>query len=144
MSEDMPAEERTGKPLPTISPYGQPFWEGTKRHELRIQHCPACGHHQFPPRIVCTHCGGRALEWRAASGRAKVYSFTIIHRPPEPAFAADVPYVVATVDLAEGPRMMTNITGCPVGDVRVGMPVTAWFDDVTDEVTLVKFKPAQS
>lgn len=142
MSEEMPVEARAGKPLPTVSPDGQAFWEGTKRHELRVQYCPLCRRYQFPPRIVCAHCGASSPEWRTASGRATVYSFTIVHRAPEPAFAADVPYVVATVDLEEGPRMMTNITGCPVDRIKIGMAVTAWFDDVSEDVTLVKFKPS--
>jgi uncharacterized OB-fold protein len=142
MSNAGPVAERIGKPPPTISAEGRPFWEGAKRHELRIQTCPQCQSNQFPPRVICGHCGNRTLNWLKVSGRAKIYSFTIIYRAPEPAFEADVPYVVAVVELDEGPRLMTNITGCQVAEVHVGMAVQAWFDDAAGDYTLVKFKSA--
>jgi hypothetical protein len=71
-----------------------------------------------------------------------VYSFTIARQPTHHAFAEDVPYVIAIVELAEGPRLTTNIVGCKPEEVRVGMPVVATFDAVTSEATLVKFRPA--
>ena len=131
----------SGKPLPTITSEAVPFWESARGHQLSTQCCSDCGGHQFPPRLLCGHCGGRTLGWKLASGKGKVYSFTIVHRAPEEAFAAEVPYVVAVVDLAEGGRIMTNITGCAPDEVRVDMPVQAVFDDITDAVTLVRFRP---
>ena len=129
------------KPLPTRTRDGAPFWEGARSGELRTQFCASCERRQFPPRRLCMHCGGRDVVWRRASGRGRVYSFTIVHRAPEPAFAPDVPYAVVVVDLAEGGRMMSNIVGCAPADVRVGMDVEAVFERVTDDVALVKFRP---
>jgi len=138
-------ETMTGyqKPLPTKSRDGAQFWEATRRHELVTQHCPDCNKHQFPPRRLCVHCGGRRVGWKKVSGKGEIYSFTVVHRAPEQSFLGDVPYVVAVIDLAEGGRMMTNIVDYPVDQVRVGMAVTAVFDKVTDEVTLVKFRVAK-
>ena len=85
---------------------------------------------------------GSDLEWREVSGRGTVYSFTVVRRTNNRAFLNDLPYVLAIVELAEGPRLTTNIVGCPPEAVRCGMPVQVSFDDVTPEVTLVKFRPA--
>jgi uncharacterized OB-fold protein len=82
------------------------------------------------------------LTWTTVSGKGTVYSFTVAREPTHPAFAEDVPYVIAIVELAEGPHITTNLTGCQPSEVRIGMPVVAAFDDVTPEITLVKFRPA--
>ena len=76
------------------------------------------------------------------SGRGTVYSYTIAEAPTHPTFAEDVPYIVAIVELTEGPHITTNITGCKPDAVRIGMPVIATFDEVTPDMTLVKFRPA--
>jgi uncharacterized protein len=130
------------KPLPSPSPDSRPFWEAAKHHELCLQHCGACDLFIYYPRHVCPRCLGTAVAWRRVSGRGTVYSFTIVRRTTNKPFSADVPYVLAIVALAEGPRMTTNIVGCAPGAVRCGMEVEVCFDDVTPEVTLVKFQPA--
>jgi uncharacterized protein len=127
-------------PVPTVET--RPYWEGCKRHELRIQRCAACGHHQFYPRLYCDQCFSDRVEWITASGRATVLSFTIVYRAPSAAFKGEVPYVVALVTLTEGPTMMTNIIGCPPDHVMIGMPVKVNFDDWTDEISIAKFRPA--
>jgi uncharacterized protein len=96
--------------LPQPSPETLPFWEGCKAGELRLQRCDSCQHAYFPPRPFCPKCAGRAVSWFAASGRAQLYSYVIHHRPV-PGFTP--PYSIAVVELAEGPRMMTNIVNCP-------------------------------
>jgi uncharacterized protein len=131
-----------GKPVPVPTQETRPYWEGCKRHELRIQRCTACGHYQFYPRLYCDKCFSDDVEWITASGRATVYTFTIVHRPPSDAFKGDLPYVVALVKLEEGPSMMTNIVGCPPEQVAIGMAVKVTFDDLTDEITIPKFRPA--
>ena len=131
----------TNKPVPAPTRETKPFWDGCKEHELRIQRCAACGHQQFFPRIYCQRCFADRIEWVKASGRATVLSFTIVRRPVSAAFAADVPYVVALVTLAEGPVMMTNIVGCDPERVRIGMPVEATFEDWTEEISIPKFRP---
>jgi uncharacterized OB-fold protein len=129
------------KPVPAPTRETRLFWEGCKAHELRIQRCGACGHHQFFPRMYCVRCFGDRIEWVKASGRATVLSFTIVRRPVSAAFAADVPYVVALVTLEEGPVMMTNIIGCDPESVRIGMAVEADFEDWTEEISIPKFRP---
>jgi uncharacterized OB-fold protein len=130
------------KPLPQPTAASKPFWEAAKRHELQIQSCDSCGAHIFYPREVCPECLSSHLKWIKVSGKGTVYSYTIAQAPTHHAFAEDVPYVIAIVELAEGPHVTTNITGCKPEEVRIGMPVVATFDDVTQEITLVKFRPA--
>ncbi|MGO9264759.1 MAG: Zn-ribbon domain-containing OB-fold protein [Candidatus Binataceae bacterium] len=132
----------TNKPLPAVTLETAPYWDAARRHELHIQRCAACGQHQFYPRIYCAQCFSDRVEWIKASGRAKVTTFTIVRRPVSPAFADDVPYVVALVTLAEGPTMMTNIVGCAPEKVAIGMPVEVTFEDWTEEISIPKFKPA--
>jgi len=119
-----------------------PFWQAAKRHELHIQRCGSCGAYVFYPREVCAECLSSDLTWIKVSGRGTVYSYTIAQAPTHPAFAEDVPYIVAIVELTEGPHITTNITGCKPDAVRIGMPVIATFDEVTPDMTLVKFRPA--
>ena len=107
-----------------------------------IQRCNSCGEHQFYPRGVCSHCLSSELEWREASGKGTIYSYSVNHRAPHPGFADDLPFVLAIVELEEGPRMMTNIVVSDPDSVTIGMAVTVTFDIVTDQVTLPKFTPA--
>lgn len=130
------------KPLPQPSPISLPYWAAAKRHKLALQRCASCEKFIFYPRAICPHCGSENLAWREASGRGIVYTFTVARRPTMRPFEPDVPYVIAIVELEEGPRMTTNIVGCTPESVHVGMAVQAAFDDVTPEVTLVKFRPA--
>lgn len=118
------------------------YWAACRRHELVIQRCRGCGTHQFYPRILCTSCSSRSLDWVRASGRGTVASFAVVRRPISAAFAAQVPYVVALVTLAEGPTMMSGVVGCAAEAVRIGLPVEVVFDDLPDGVTLPKFRPA--
>ena len=127
------------KPLPKPSPMSEPFWEAARRHELWLQRCTDCGQFVFYPRPQCPNCWSAKLEWKPASGRGKIYSYTVVRRPTHRAFTE--PYVLAIVELEEGVRMTTNIVAAPE-QVRVGMGVNVLFDDVTPDRTLVKFKPA--
>lgn len=128
------------KPLPKPTATSRPFWDAAKRHQLMLQHCGACNAFVYYPRDRCPQCLSDKLEWKPVSGRGKVYSYTVVRRASTRSFA-DKPYVLAIVQLDEGPRMTTNIEA-PAENVKVGMPVAAFFDDVTPERTLVKFKPA--
>jgi len=129
------------KPLPAIDVESGPFWQAARDHRVAIMRCRACSRHFFYPRELCPHCHSAATEWVTASGRGTIYTFTIARRPAGPAFKADVPYVVALVELEEGPRLMTNIVTRDVEGVRVGQSVKAVFEQVTADVTLVKFAP---
>ncbi len=132
------------KPLPRpINPeLTRPFWEAAKRHELVMPRCKTCDHVYFYPRSECPHCLSSDQEWVKVSGRGRLHSFTIIRQPANAAFTSDVPYVYAVVQLAEGPRMISNIVECDLEALRVDMPLEAVYDNVTPEWTLVKFKPA--
>jgi uncharacterized OB-fold protein len=130
------------KPLPRPSELTRPFWDGLREGELRLQKCGDCGEFVFYPRPACSRCMSERLEWTTVSGRGKVYTFTIVRRANIPAFQADVPYVFAIVELDEGPRLATNVIGCDPESVRVDMPVKAAYDDVTEEISLLKFEPA--
>jgi len=129
------------KPLPVPNLDSQPFWEGCKRHELLIPRCRRCGNYHFYPRFFCPKCVSNNLEWVKVGGRGKVYTFTIIERAGMAAFEEEVPYILALVQLEEGVLMMSNIVGCQLDKIEIGMDVQVVFDDVTDEITLPKFKP---
>jgi uncharacterized OB-fold protein len=129
------------KPLPKIDECSRPWWEAARRHRLQVQRCQRCGHLAFPPAPMCPSCRSTELGWMDVSGRGKVWSFTIFHKCYFPSFANEMPYAVAIVKLEEGPRMWTQVVGIPIQELRIGLPVEAVFEDVTDEVTLVKFRP---
>ena len=128
-------------PAPANEELTRPFWEAAKRHQLIMPRCNTCGNVFFYPREACPACLGGDLDWTPVSGRGRVYSYTIVHQAANAAFQPDAPYAYAVIQLDEGPRLVSNVGDCPIEDVTVGMPVTATFDDVTPEVTLVKFKP---
>ncbi len=127
------------KPLPVIDNESRPFWDGCRDGKLMLQHCAECGAWVFYPRVLCTACHSERLEWSEASGEGVIYSFTVCHRPAGPTFNHEVPYVVALIDLAEGPRMISNIVGADPESVRIGQRVRVTFEKATDEVTLPKF-----
>jgi uncharacterized OB-fold protein len=131
------------KPLP--DPHNvnlsSPFWEAAKRHALVMPRCKTCSELFFYPRELCPACLSTELEWVPVSGKGRVYSYTVVHQPAHPAFRADAPHVFAIIQLDEGIRMPSNIVECPIEDVAVDMRVPATFEDVTPEVTLIKFRP---
>ena len=128
------------RPVPVPTNITRPFWEGTRRGTLLLQRCRRCGTRQYWPRPVCMRCISRDLEWTPASGRGVVYSFTITRLPAE-GFEGREPYVLVAVDLAEGPRMMAQLLDCAPDQVRIGMPVRAVFEKLTDEISLPQFTP---
>jgi uncharacterized OB-fold protein len=129
------------KPLPVSDPGTETFWSEARAARLTIPRCLDCGRHHFYPRALCPHCHSDRLEWSQVSGRGTIHSYTIVRRAPGPAFAADVPYAVVLIDLAEGPRMLSNLVGAKVDTIRIGDTVEVVFDAVTDEVTLPSFRP---
>jgi hypothetical protein len=136
----MAAGSTIPKPLPHPTPLTQPFWDAAKQHRLVLPRRKD-GTYFWYPRTLEPGTLTAGWDWAPASGRGVVYSFTVDRRGTAPAFAAGAPYVIAIVELAEGPHFTTNIVGCAPGDVRIGMPVEAVFEDVTAEIALVKFRP---
>lgn len=133
-----------GKPVPVPDAVSRTYWEACRRHELILQRCARCGTFRFPPASMCSRCGSGDTEWSRASGTGKVYSWTVVVHPiPHEVYAQDVPYVVALVELDEGVRMPTNIVDCDPHRIEADMPVEVVFDDVTEAVTLPKFRPVR-
>ncbi len=132
------------KPIPVADEGSEPFYEGAKRHELVLARCAKCGRYRLPGREHCPDCWDTGVEFIATSGRGILYSYGIMHQKLVPGFADEVPYQFAVVELDEGPRLVTNIVDCPDDQLRPGMPVEAVYDDVSDETTLIRFRPARS
>ena len=129
------------KPLPEPTPATRPYWDAAREHRLVLQRSKGTGKFVYYPRAFSPFSADDELEWVEVSGRGTVYAFTVARRPTAPQWTPDCPYVIAIVELEEGPRLTANILGCEVDDVRVGMPVSVRFEDVTPEVTLVQFEP---
>ena len=126
--------------LPSPTPETVHFWEGTRAGELRLQRCMGCERAYFPPRPFCPTCGSRDVAVFAASGRGRLYSYTIHHRRV-PGFTP--PYSIAVVELDEGPRMMTNIVDCDQTPERLmlDMEVAVRFEPLTDTISVPVFVP---
>ncbi len=139
---------------PPVGDESEPFWDATREGRLLVQWCTACDRGIFYPRAFCPSCGtggaggaggaGGTLGWREASGRATVHAAVVEHRPDAAgaAFSGGEPYCIALVDLEEGVRMMTNVVGCPPGDVRSGMAVVVSWEPLSDGRQLALFRPA--
>lgn len=129
-------------PAPIANADSQVYWAAARERRLVIRKCMACGELHFMPRHLCPICWSDRLEWVDAKGSGSVYSFTIVRRASDPAFAALVPYAVALVDLDEGPRMMANIVGTDALDVKIGDRVQVEFEDRGDGALLPQFSRA--
>lgn len=129
--------------LPQPTPETQHYWDGCKAGELRLQRCTACDHVYFPPRPVCPACSCREVTVEVASGEATLYSY-IINMRPRPDIGKE-PHSIAVVTLKEGPRMMTNIVGCPQTPeaLQLDMPLKAVFEAQNEEISLPFFTPVQ-
>jgi uncharacterized OB-fold protein len=128
--------------LPVATPLTQPYWDGARQHELLYQKCKICGANWHPPMPICPACHSSDFDWLAASGGGFVYTYTVVHHPTHPAFTDRVPYVVAVVELDEGPRVVTNIQNCQPTAVSAGMRVRIVFEDLAEGVTLPQAEPA--
>jgi uncharacterized protein len=132
------------KPLPQPTPLTQPFWDAARRGELRIQRCDECGRYRFYPTAVCAACGSPAATWTKMSGRGKVFSWIVVRRAIEAAWRDAVPFTVAVVELDEQRGLLVpgTLTGIAPEKVVAGMPVEVWFEPVTEEVSLTRWRPA--
>lgn len=125
---------------PTISADTEFFWNGLRDNKLLIQRCSGCGQQRHPPRPMCPHC--RSLDWTTieSSGRGVVYSYVMPHQPRFPFF--DYPYVVALVELDEGVRLVSNLTGIDPADITVGMAVEVYYQSFDGDLVLHQFRPS--
>jgi uncharacterized OB-fold protein len=128
------------KQLPDITPIDKPFWDAAKRHELVAYRCLNCG--TFYSQVTeCVACDKPRMGWVRVSGKGEVYTFGIYHQLYHPAWKEEIPYNVSWIKLNEGPLLISNVVEYKNEDLHIGMPVEVVFDDVTEEVTLPKFKP---
>lgn len=134
------------KPLPQADPVTQPYWDSLKAHAMQIQRCNDTGKFFFYPRGLSPFTLSGNISWEPVSGKGTLYAYTIVQLNRAPGFADELPYVVALIELDEGVRLMSNlidVTPDPES-VKIGMPVELVYDDVTDDITLPKFRPTQS
>jgi len=134
--------------VPIVVEETRGYWEGTLAEEIRIQRCNTCGHLQLPWGPCCTRCLSQYLGYQVASGRGTVFSFTIVRQAIHPDFSAQVPYVLADVQLEEGPILTSNVTDIAPQAVTIGLPVRSWFDKELEDafhvkLRLPKFKPSE-
>ena len=132
-------EKTLPKPIPRPNADSRPYWEACNRGELTYQRCGACGHAQFYPRSLCIQCKSKDLSWQKSSGRATVYSFTEMHRAAIPSYQANVPYLVALLEMEEGFRLITNVEG-PTNQIQIGTKGSIVFED-RGEQKVPKFLP---
>lgn len=125
-------------PLPRPTEFTQPFWDAAAAGTLVLQRCADCRAWQWTPYPACTSCTSERLEWTAASGRGSVYSWSVVQRPQTAAFTPG--YVVAIVELDEGPRMLTNLVDVARDDIRIGLRVEVAFRTERG-CTLYPFRP---
>jgi uncharacterized OB-fold protein len=141
------------RPRPAINRDNQYFWDGARRHELRIQTCNRCGAKFFPPTPRCSNCGSFDLGSTVASGRGTLYSWAAPHHPQVDGF--HYPVLVGLVELEEGTRLVSNVVGCTRDQLRVGMPLELFWldshpalvdgaDDSRGPISLPQFRPARA
>jgi uncharacterized protein len=132
----------TTLPFPEPNADSRPYWEAARAQRLLIRRCKACGETHFMPRHACPKCWSDELEWVDSQGQGTVHSFSIVHRASLPEFASQVPFVVALVDLDEGPRMFANVIGAGALDVAIGERVRVVFEDRGDGNLIPQFTRA--
>lgn len=130
-------------PAPPVVAETKPFWDGTKAGRLMLPRCLRCRFVIWYPRQFCPECGHASVEWFEASGRGSIYSFTLVRRG-EGAYRETPLYVLAFVELEEGPRVLTNIVACDPAQLQIGQAVSAVFCDAGDSAALLRFRPLQT
>ena len=128
------------KPKPRPAPESLPYWQAAREHRLALPKCEDCQKFWFPPSRTCPHCLSANFSFKNVSGKGKIFSFVTFHRVYRPAFANDVPYVVALIELDEGPRLLSNIMGATHDQVKCEMRVEVVFDDYDEDISIPKFK----
>ena len=132
------------KPIPEPDEKSAPWFAGTTRHELLLQHCRTCDGYQWPVWEHCNACWATDLEWAPSKGQGTVFTWALMHQIIDPAFAAEAPYNVAVVELDEGPRLNTQIAAAAPGEIRVGLRVEVDWDDIAPHVSLPRFRPVRA
>ena len=134
--------EEYSKPLPAVSELNRSFWDALRNRMLLLPKCNACGVVWYPPSPFCPDCWSKDFTWKRLSGKGRVNSWVVFHQAYFSSLEADIPYNVAEVELDEGPRLLTNLVDVSNDKIEGGMIVEIVYDDVTENVTLAKFRPA--
>jgi uncharacterized OB-fold protein len=142
-TSDVQAAGLLPAPEPAQHPELAPYWEAAARGELLLPRCESCSTVIWYPRGLCPSCGGQQIGWFAASGLGTVYSYTVVTRGDGP-YREVGRYIVAYVELAEGPRVLTNLVGADPDEVRVGLNVAAAFEMAESGAGLLRFRPVVS
>ena len=131
------------KPLPVITDLTRPFWSAAKEGRLVLQKCQRCATFNFHPKAWCINCGSRELAWTDAQPTGTVYSFTVSRSVAMnfQGWQADLPVLMCLIDLDDGARLYGQLTDCQPEDIRIGMRVTVWFESISDEAGIPKFRP---
>jgi uncharacterized OB-fold protein len=134
--------ESSGLPThePTLTNETEPFWQGLAEGRVRLPRCTDCDVVVWYPRSTCPRCGATDLGWETMSGEGTIYSFSIARRTPG-SWGKVTPYVLAYVELAEGPRVMTNVVGADPDTLQCGQRVTAVFDPTAEGMAVLRFRP---
>jgi uncharacterized protein len=132
------------RPIPVPSPQTQPFWDGCARGELLLQQCRSCQTRWHPPSPLCPNCFSTDCEWAPANGKGTVYTYSVVRHPMRPVWEPLIPYVLAVVELAEGPHLLSNLVDVSPEAVRIGMEVEVTFQPVSETISLPLFRPLRS
>jgi len=121
---------------PTTDLDSEKWWAAIQDGVLMVNHCTTCDRASLYPRPFCPHCWSESVELRPASGRGRLYTWSVVHSPNAE------PYVVAMVDLAEGPRVMSSVQGCDAADLRPDLELEVAFRTDDDGFQVPVFRPA--
>jgi uncharacterized OB-fold protein len=119
---------------PAVNPETKPFWDAAREGRFLVPFCSACSKAHWYPRAICPFCASDKVEWRQASGKGTIYTFSVMQRVKEP-------YAIAHVTLAEGPTMLTNIVDCDFNKLRIGQAVAVIFQETEGGPPVPMFKP---
>jgi uncharacterized OB-fold protein len=125
-----------------IPAWQQPFWDSLRQRSIKVQRCASCGAFRHVPKEICAKCYSASFSWEPVSGRGVVYTYTVVHRAPTPAYQATAPYAIVHVAMDEGFRMVGTMTGPDPDSIEIGTPVRVVYTDLSLEWTIVEFEPA--
>lgn len=130
----------SAQPLPQLAGLAREFYGFCKRRELRFQRCSDCSAWRHVPRERCSECGSASYRWERSSGRGRVYTWIVANRSMHPSFPSDGSVAPVVIEMDEGVRVVSTMRDCPPRELAIGMPVEVVYDDVTEDVTLPKFR----
>lgn len=120
----------------------EPFWEAARQRRLVVCRCADCGTTRFPPGPYCPACRSQQVQWPELPGTGTIYSYTIVSRAIVPEMEASIPYVPAVIELdgADGCRIISNVVGVALSELRIGAPVVVEWEDGVDGVVIPRFR----